>query len=604
MPADVNPVSENAFDLDPFNIDLNASNYQPSAAPLDWPTPWNENEGFVDSLWASDMPSFPEEMGNPYPASSPGPVQSMFAPYGDLFLTPDANIASEISTPDTFESQSPNPTQRSYLHQSIQSPRNSSGEDHAPGIGRPRASGTISNSRGLPRRRSRYFIGRSSSTATPVFIPNQSAGDLDPMQRWQESPPEDEPASMHAIMNALNTGNNHTKTRSPDPFRGYRRPASLASSNSGTSISSHQSGTSTKSTASAPTHDPLAAQNQTHSRVRKGRRRGTADNSNKDRIFCCTFCCDKFKNKYDWVRHEKSLHLNLEGWVCAPHGGSPISPMTNRRHCAYCHCLEPSDEHLEEHNYYPCMNEPRTFRRKDHLVQHLRLVHHLDTMPLIDDWKTAAPIVTSRCGFCDHRLASWDERIEHLAAHYRKGSTMSDWRGDHDFEPSVAARVTNAVPPYLLGSESVSMIPFSATDLNTKDHFAQISSRVHWANDGNAEGQQDQTDRTKTSTNNDAGLATSFEQLQTDETPLKTFMEVITLHLSRYARQQMSQGIVPTDEMFQKEARQVMYGSEDSWEQTFVDHPEWISTFREQLCTTGDSSMPGKTSAANHPPAK
>ena len=40
----------------------------------------------------------------------------------------------------------------------------------------------------------------------------------------------------------------------------------------------------------------------------------------KKRMFQCTFCTDTFKSKYDWTRHEKSLHLSLEKWICAPSG--------------------------------------------------------------------------------------------------------------------------------------------------------------------------------------------------------------------------------------------------------------------------------------------
>lgn len=54
---------------------------------------------------------------------------------------------------------------------------------------------------GLPRRRSRYFVRRSGPGPRPVFIPNSSA--LDPMDRWRESPPEDGPASISAIMDAV-----------------------------------------------------------------------------------------------------------------------------------------------------------------------------------------------------------------------------------------------------------------------------------------------------------------------------------------------------------------------------------------------------------------
>lgn len=451
----------------------------------------------------------------------------------------------------------------------------------------------------LPRRRSRYLIRRSGHKVNPVFIPNMS-DTLDPMQRWQESPPEDEPASMSAIMNALSSpdrkrykdsGSEGQSAQYQDLFRDHRRPVSLASSSSGTSVSSKQSATSARSASSAMPVDRSTGHSRLiHGRVRKSRRETKGpDATNKPRIFCCTFCCDRFKTRYDWVRHEKSLHLILESWLCAPHGGAPISPVAGRKHCAYCHCLDPSTEHLQQHNHQACSDGTRAFRRKDHLVQHLQLMHRLETVPLIDDWKTPISTVASRCGFCDRHLSSWDERIEHLAFHFRKGSTMGDWQGDHEFPPSIAAKVTNALPPYLIGSESKTMVPFSATNCNVKDHFAQISKRADQIDDEEAGQQGEET------------LASSFQQLRAREAPLSTFTEVLTLHLGRYARQQMSLGVLPTDEMFQQESRRLLYDSEDTWNQTIADNPEWLSAFRRHLQQPGNGGFPGEDNSAARP---
>ncbi|KAJ5689231.1 hypothetical protein N7462_003623 [Penicillium macrosclerotiorum] len=551
------------------------------------------------------MPSLPESYKICTTGSEFGESQQhVSASYGDLFSASSTDTPLILPPMATDTPQMPYLNTNTPFYDTFNDPFNQNSSNETACNSRAVGPVMTPNPRaGLPRRRSRYFFSRSRETVTPISIPFQPSSDLDPMQRWQESPPEDEPASMSAIMNAVNTSEQKTSTlQTYGAFRHHRRPASLASSNSGTSISSWQSATSTRSTASAVSQDPLAAQNQGHSRVGKKRRQKPAVKSSteKDRQFCCTFCCDKFKTKYDWIRHEKALHLNLETWVCTPFGGAPASPLSGRRHCAYCHCLDPSPEHLEEHNYHRCSNGARTFQRKDHLVQHLRLVHRLQNMPMIDEWKTASQSVTSRCGFCNCRLASWEERIEHLAAHFRKGSTMKSWQGDHEFEPAIAAQVKRALPPYYIASESVSMVPFSATNFNTVDHFAQISSRAHWANDGieNCENQQIMPDETNAA--DDVDLVHSLEQLQTRDIPLKSFMEVLILHLSRYARQQMSLGVLPTDEMFQREARQVLYDSEDTWNQTIVDNPEWIASFRKQLCGQLDASTSAQDNSLSY----
>jgi len=107
------------------------------------------------------------------------------------------------------------------------------------------------------------------------------------------------------------------------------------------------------------------------------------DHDSTPRLFQCTFCCDRFKSKYDWSRHEKSLHLSLEKWICAPLGEVITSASSGERKCVYCDAINPSKEHLEGHHYRACEEkglDDRTFYRKDHLRQHLRLMcvhfHH------------------------------------------------------------------------------------------------------------------------------------------------------------------------------------------------------------------------------------
>lgn len=453
----------------------------------------------------------------------------------------------------------------------------------------------MNSSVSLPRRRSRYNVHKFGHKTEAIPIPI-TAPALDPLQRWHESPPEDEPASMSAIMQAVNMSKHSTFSEIggvPTPahasFRDHRRPVSVTSSNSGNSISSRHSSGSRQS--ASVVQNPLAAQSFDGStRITKNAKSRTSNASSRRRNFPCTFCCDTFKNKHDWSRHERTLHMNLGGWMCAPNGGAPISPTTGRRHCAFCSCLDPSPEHLDQHHYAQCSSTSRTFRRKDHLVQHLRLVHRLDVLPLMDTWRTPEPVVTSRCGFCDCRLDTWNERAEHLAAHFREGRTMDEWRGEHGFPLSVAAMVTNSLPPYLISAESKTVVPFSATNANVKDHFAQISRRANGAED------------------EEARLTTSFQQLQaTEEKPLGTFAELLTQHLGRYARQQMSLGIVPTDEMFQDQARRLLYDSEDSWNQTIADNPEWITSFRQQhsphyeQLDNPDAADSGNTISLSHP---
>ena len=459
--------------------------------------------------------------------------------------------------------------------------------------------------KGLPRRRSRYAIDRAGGRSNPVFIPTNTSSPLDPIERWRESPPEDEPAPMSAIINAIRDSDAHppqfqdqsTHERESgisdleinEHFRKYRRPrscaASTTSAESAASASSRQSGTSG---ASSGDHGPIEKKrnDQSQTRVRKmqsSRRKNKPTTKDKDRPFCCTFCCDRFKSKYDWTRHEKSLHLRLENWRCAPFGGAVILPSTGRTHCAYCNMLDPTAEHLDQHQHGACEGQNRMFRRKDHLVQHLRLFHHLDTLPLIDNWKSVTMEFTSRCGFCGHQMASWDERANHLAVHFRSGLTMADWKGDHAFPPSIAAQVTHSVPPYLIGLESRTLVPVSATNGEVQDHLSQMLTRATFDSQTNSEHAREQPGLTT--------LPPEPKPQETQEPPLDSYTQVLTLHLSHFAQQQMRLGTIPTDEMFQQEARRLLFDSDDPWNQTIADHPQWLATFRRHHQDHSEQAM-------------
>ncbi|GFG18030.1 hypothetical protein IFM5058_08794 [Aspergillus udagawae] len=443
----------------------------------------------------------------------------------------------------------------------------------------------------LPRRKSKYLIQEINQETNVVFIPNGRPAD--PLERWKESPPEAEAASLSAIKNALQNqplscdesqGPGTPGFRSGDIFQNYRPTSQAPSSTSGGSAISASSQRSNRSRLSTVSRSSQAASDQASAKARKkqtGLRTKKRSSASSPRIFCCTFCCDKFKSKFDWMRHEKSLHLNLESWACAPFGGCVVLPSTGRAHCAYCNQLDPTLEHLQKHNHGLCQPQLRTFRRKDHLIQHLRLFHHLDTIPLIDDWKRTVTNFPSRCGFCESRMHNWDERADHLVSHFRKGCTMAQWKGDHDFPPEIAAQVTHSVPPYLIDFESRTFVPFSATNGAVNDHLSQMLSRATFLD---AAGERQMFPESP---------QTGLQPVQ--ETQLDSYTEVLTRHLSHYAQRMMINGIIPTDEMFQLEARRLLFDSEDQWNQTLADNVEWLAKFRGEHSSNGAFQTPGQS---------
>jgi hypothetical protein len=62
-----------------------------------------------------------------------------------------------------------------------------------------------------------------------------------------------------------------------------------------------------------------------------------------------------------------------------------------------------------------------------------------------------------------------------------------------------------------------------------------------------------------------------------------TCWEILTLRLGRYARQYIEKygASSLTDDMLQKEARVILYGEADGWEQTAADNMEWLNLFKK-----------------------
>lgn len=289
---------------------------------------------------------------------------------------------------------------------------------------------------------------------------------MNPLQRWQVSPPEHEPASVSAIARAVTASSSGLSSGLNSPYSfnytddGSSR--SICKESSASSVGTSQS--SNGSFGSAYSHGSRHSWGSFgsapfNSRGRRRRRRraattkaeGNTSLSAPLKTFQCTFCTETFRTKHDWQRHEKSLHLSLERWVCAPDGPSAINPETGVRSCVFCGIANPDDAHVESHNHSACQEraiEERTFYRKDHLNQHLRLVHNVKFLDwAMKPWKIATPEIRSRCGFCGIIMDSWTIRVDHLAEHFKTGYSMADWKGDWGFEVPVLDMVENSIPP-------------------------------------------------------------------------------------------------------------------------------------------------------------
>lgn len=324
-----------------------------------------------------------------------------------------------------------------------------------------------------------------SSSASPIDIPPRPAtpavhigsSHRNPLERWVDSPPENEPASAIAIARAVASNSNRSpraeRSQNPDVTRDGSEKSFCNTSSTRSVDASCSSGASLASATSHVSHGshgPFRVFGNPRSRRRKRVQKqsnGKTSLSNPWKTFQCTFCTETFSARYDWQRHEHTLHLPLERWVCAPDGPRSLKPDTGTVCCVFCGQEDPDDAHVRGHNYATCQDRSvhwRTFNRKDHLNQHLRLVHNakFTTWPM-KGWKVAMPEIQSRCGFCGHTMDTWDARVHHLAAHFKAGKTMADWKGDWGFTADVLALVENAIPPYFINTERSTPFPFEGS---------------------------------------------------------------------------------------------------------------------------------------------
>lgn len=357
---------------------------------------------------------------------------------------------------------------------------------HSTGLTRNQISNWFANARRRgqlrPKRNASPSV-QSRSLPIDVGSPSRSYGaaeksHMTPFERWKDSPPENEaPISIlarEAESSQFQQGESNGSSTTPSANQPRSSGGSALSRLRAPSLSSLETGLSSGSTKSRSAWSQHSSQGSYNSFAKKDRRRRrrsgvaplkiktSADTTNAARPFQCTFCVDTFRTKYDWTRHEKSMHLNLEKWTCCPNGKFEACSVRNLPVCAYCRSPERSLEHLETHNHTVCASKDamaRTFLRKDHLRQHLRLVHGVAMRPSMDLWRSIPSEVRSRCGFCNAQFKTWEDRASHLAGHFHSGATMGEWTGGWGLDPEVAACVTDAMPPWLIPLERSKPFP-------------------------------------------------------------------------------------------------------------------------------------------------
>ena len=317
------------------------------------------------------------------------------------------------------------------------------------GLSRSQVVNWFANTRRRHRMSSTYSASPSRGRqgfAPGSPMPHYLRKNMSPLDRWKNSPPDQEPASATAIQNALAAQSSGQSSVDSDDLIGSG-PGSSASNDSLWPSTLHEaSSNSASSSYSFRSREAHFISRSGSSSVMEGAStsRPTSSRSRSKKLiaFQCTFCRQSFKKKYDWVRHERSIHLpGLDSWVCALPVTADQSFLVWRMNeegpqCLFCGQDSPSDEHIQAHEFETCAERPvseRKFTRKDHLWQHLHKFHGCRKW---DGWKPdlsllqhRQDIFQSRCGFCQTMMNSWEERTDHVAAHYRSGLTMDQWVG-------------------------------------------------------------------------------------------------------------------------------------------------------------------------------
>ena len=243
--------------------------------------------------------------------------------------------------------------------------------------------------------------------------------------------------------------------------------------------------------------------------------------------------------------------------------------LNGRLCCVFCGHGNPTEDHLEQHKFSACLRQPddsRVFRRKDHLRQHLRLFHGgCEFNDNMEAWLSSIGLVRSRCGFCEARMATWAERQTHLAAHFRNGSNMLDWKGDRGFDSEIDNLVENDIPAFLIGGQSKTTEPFSALHAS---HVFESPGRA--------------TQQIPVGGLDELGGDLNAEVNQSSHGPTMHSYRHIERLLLDYVSAEIQAGRVPSDSQLQSKTSDMMYGPGNTWDQTWADLPDWLEMFKKK----------------------
>ena len=167
---------------------------------------------------------------------------------------------------------------------------------------------------------------------------------------------------------------------------------------------------------------------------------------------------------------------------------------------------------------------------------------------------------------------------------------MSAWKGGWGFDEEVEKCVADAIPPFLIGVEQSTVLPFSA---ETGQTFGFEVERM-----------QHEMDTAMTRMSIAPQAEPSLLACGGLGKP-DSWSGMLAWYLEQWVNQIRSEGITQiTDDMIKHRARVVLYGSPDQWDRTRAEHPEWLELFKRKVGLS-NGTLPSKEAAAGFalPPA-
>ncbi|KAF2752637.1 hypothetical protein EJ05DRAFT_542512 [Pseudovirgaria hyperparasitica] len=154
--------------------------------------------------------------------------------------------------------------------------------------------------------------------------------------------------------------------------------------------------------------------------------------SSPDHIFQCTFCVQDFKRRYDWERHEQTIHLRLQQWICMPEQAVTSSSIAKKTQCVFGGMNSPTSLHLQSHDLCQCIKKEesrRTFTRKDKFIKHIENCHKIfnPNEDILSRFSKPQIEPSYWCGICGYLLNSWKHRVTHISEHFKRGEDMRFW---------------------------------------------------------------------------------------------------------------------------------------------------------------------------------